>query len=51
MDVHYVADQVTKAIVMKQNEVMIAPFHHKLALWLRLILPDVYFHLMSRRKP
>ena len=49
MDVGYVAEQVIKAIVWKQNEVMVAPIHHRLGLWIRLFLPDLYFFLMSRR--
>jgi len=45
----WVAEKVLEAVQTGQQEVVLAPLHHRLAILLRAILPSLYFYLMARR--
>jgi len=45
----WVAEKVLEAVQSDQQEVVLAPIHHRLAILLRAILPSFYFYLMARR--
>lgn len=45
----WVAERVVQAMESGQQEVVLAPLHHRLALLLRVLLPSLYFWLMARR--
>merc|ERR1739838_197724 len=49
MDVDVVADLIVQAIIKQHNEVNIAPIHHKIAMFIRLVSPDLYFWIIKKR--
>ncbi|XP_076816932.1 dehydrogenase/reductase SDR family protein 7-like [Clavelina lepadiformis] len=44
-----IAKFVVQSVILKKKEIMVAPFHHKLVVWIRLICPNLYFWLMKKR--
>uniref|UniRef100_H2YKI8 Dehydrogenase/reductase SDR family member 7B n=1 Tax=Ciona savignyi TaxID=51511 RepID=H2YKI8_CIOSA len=42
----YVAREIVAAVRNNRSEITLAPFHHKMAIWIRLILPSLYFKIM-----
>ena len=49
MDVDVVADLIVQAVIKQHNEVNIAPIHHKIAMFIRLVSPDLYFWIIKKR--
>ncbi|XP_006824770.1 dehydrogenase/reductase SDR family protein 7-like [Saccoglossus kowalevskii] len=49
MSPEYVADNIMKAIVTKTNDVVLGPFTHKAAIYLRTLLPTVFDMIMASR--
>ncbi|CAG2199603.1 DHRS7B [Mytilus edulis] len=45
----YVAEKILSAVEFEQNEVILAPVHHKIAIYLRTIVPNLFFKLMKSR--
>lgn len=45
----YVADRIIKAIEYREDDVVIAPFQQKIAIWLRRFWPEGFFKLMIAR--
>jgi len=45
----WVAERVLEAMQRGDQEVVLAPLHHRLAILLRALCPSLYFYLMSRR--
>jgi len=45
----WVAERVLEAIQRGNQEVVLAPLHHRLAILLRALCPSLYFYLMTRR--
>ncbi|UJR14838.1 hypothetical protein I4U23_001823 [Adineta vaga] len=45
----YVAERIIKAIEYRENDVIIAPFQQKLAIWLRRFWPEGFFQMMITR--
>ena len=49
MEPSSVASWVVSAVETEENEVILAPVHHKIVIYIRNILPNVFFKLMSHR--
>src|SRR6218665_1117442 len=49
MSAEYVAQRILNAIACRDNEVLVAPLVHRIAVYLRNILPDFYFQIMQAR--
>jgi dehydrogenase/reductase SDR family protein 7B len=49
MSTEYVARQILRAVAIEQSELLIGPFTHRLATYLRNFLPDVFCHIMAKR--
>lgn len=45
----YVADEILKMVVSKNNELLICPFSHKLGIFLRYFWPSLFFWAMTKR--
>lgn len=45
----YVAQRILKAVLNGEREVVIAPLFHRMAIYIRTIIPSLYFYLMQRR--
>ncbi|KAK7794188.1 hypothetical protein R5R35_000483 [Gryllus longicercus] len=45
----YVADQVVQAVVDKKAELVLAPFAPRVAIFLRCLVPRLYFWIMQKR--
>ncbi|CAL7947682.1 unnamed protein product [Xylocopa violacea] len=45
----YVADRILKAVLRQEKDVIITPLSPKLALYLRVLCPSLYFWVMQRR--
>ncbi|XP_063443695.1 dehydrogenase/reductase SDR family member 7B-like isoform X3 [Mytilus trossulus] len=45
----YVAEKILSAVEFEQNEVILSPVHHKIAIYLRTIVPNLFFKLMKSR--
>lgn len=45
----YVANQIFWAIVDRKKEMVIAPFHHRLVIYIRTLFPWLYFFIMRLR--
>jgi len=45
----WVAHRILQAVTHGTQEVVLAPLHHRLALLLRVLFPNIYFLLMNRR--
>ncbi len=46
---NYVAQIMIDSIINKKNEVLIAILLHRLAIWLRFFMPNVFFQAMFMR--
>lgn len=49
MSAEHVAQRILNAIACRENEVLVAPLVHRIAVYLRNILPDLYFRIMLAR--
>ena len=49
MTAQYFASRVVDAVAMQQKDVVVGPFHHKAAIYLRVLLPNVFFWVMAGR--
>nr|CAB3237810.1 dehydrogenase/reductase SDR family protein 7-like [Phallusia mammillata] len=49
MEADFVAEEIVNSVVKKENDVMIAPFLHKIAVWIRFLSPNLYFWIMRKR--
>jgi len=47
--VEYVGKEVIRSILNKDNELVLAPLHHRLVILLRALLPSLYFYIMQKR--
>lgn len=45
----YVADKVLWSVVQQKKELVIAPFHHRLVIYVRILWPWLYFFIMRFR--
>ena len=45
----FVASEIRKSICLEKNEALICPTHHKLVVYLRRLLPSIYFKAMEYR--
>ncbi len=48
-DAGYVADAVLRSIVNGDREVIVSVWLHRLVIWLRFFMPQVYFWVMAKR--
>jgi len=48
-DPYQVARKIARAVKMKKEEVLLCPIIHRLAVYLRVLFPKIYFLLMERR--
>ncbi|RUS77509.1 hypothetical protein EGW08_014721 [Elysia chlorotica] len=48
-DPHFVAQKIISCVQQGQEELILAPFHVKLAICLRVLAPWLYFKIMARR--
>ena len=48
-DPHFVAKKIVNCVQQRQDELILAPFHVKLAICLRVLAPWLYFKIMARR--
>ncbi len=44
-----VASRIVEAIILREKEVLMAPFHVKLAVFIRKFIPSLYFVIMKNR--
>ena len=44
-----VADRILEAVCARDSEVLIGPLLHRVAVYLRNLLPNVFFAVMARR--
>lgn len=44
-----VANRILRAIVYEEKEVVMASYLPRIAIWLRTLLPSLYFNAMNRR--
>jgi len=49
MSADYVADCILQAVCARDSEVLIGPLLHRVTVYLRNILPNVFFSVMARR--
>ncbi|XP_002123111.4 dehydrogenase/reductase SDR family protein 7-like [Ciona intestinalis] len=49
LDPDYLAQQIVDAVELGKTEITPAPFHHIIAIWIRLICPKLYFWIMKKR--
>lgn len=49
MSTVYVADRVVDAVAMQQSDVVLGPFTHGAAIYIRALLPNLYFWIMAGR--
>ena len=45
----YAAEAIRESIVLRERELVIAPFHHKMVKYVRHLIPGVFFHFMVKR--
>lgn len=45
----HVANKIFWSVVSRQNEIVIAPFHHRLVIYVRTLCPWLYFFIMRFR--
>jgi len=48
-NLQFIADPTFKAILNGEKEVIIAPLIHKLAIFIRYLMPNTLFYILSRR--
>lgn len=48
-DPHFVAKKIINCVQQNQDELILAPFHVKLAICLRVLVPWLYFRIMAHR--
>ncbi|KAI1718895.1 short chain dehydrogenase domain-containing protein [Ditylenchus destructor] len=49
MSPEYVAQQIVTALINRKTELMLAPFHHRMVPYLRLVAPNLIWWLLFRR--
>ncbi|XP_072167849.1 dehydrogenase/reductase SDR family protein 7-like [Diadema setosum] len=49
MSASYMADRVVDAVAWQQKDVLVGPFHHKAAVFLRTLLPNLFFWIMKMK--
>lgn len=49
MKPEYVAQRILDMVLWKEQDVLLGPFHHKMACYLRPIFSDIFFYIMAKR--
>ena len=49
MSADYAANRILKAVMYRQEDVLLGPLVHRLAVYGRILLPAIFFRLMAAR--
>lgn len=49
MSPEYVAKKILDTVLYKQQDICLTPLHHKIAVFLRAVFPNLFFKLMASR--
>ncbi|CAI9723649.1 Hypothetical predicted protein [Octopus vulgaris] len=49
MKAEYVAQRILDMVLWKEQDVLLGPFHHRIACYLRPIFPNIFFYIMAKR--
>ena len=49
LPVEYAAEQIVRGILLGSNEVVIAPWYHRIVIYLKLLFPTLFFKAMEQR--